>query len=348
MEICIYYRPDNRDLRQIRMAINIINQLQNQYKIIDKSDECADLHIPVSFSTGSCDDLGGFDSSEYKILITSDPFDDNWFSHEGHNFSVITTDSWSSHFAPPSVKAYLLYQIAQALLTFSADMIEEVFLSQMAHEETIGCVNDMCMYKKDIRIGISAGYICPSCRTTYLQYGVSEARLQAVEAVLAAARSEAIAKPISFLPVADEKRIFIVHGHNEACLKMLEAYLREIGLTPVILKKLARNGIDNILNQISENTNVMCAILLFTADDKGRALTEKSFRKRARQNVVFEAGYFIGKLGKEKVLMMSEKDIELPSDLGGCRYIEIDENAYWKAALYEDLKLMGLDPIQLH
>ena len=345
MEIGIFYRPNNRDRNQIREAIHIINQVQNQYSLTDRSAECADLVIPTLIDFEDYDSVGELDTvDEYRIYITADPFVDNWFSHEGQNTSFITTDSWSAYFAPPSLKAYLIYQIAQALLTFSAYITETDFLRSMVHEKATGCVNDLCIDKLDLKIGIAAGFICPSCRNMYLQYGVLERKLQAVEAILAVARAEAIAKPMQVLPIADEKRVFIVHGHNEEVLKMVTDYVRSIGLTPVILKQLARNGIDNILNQITENTNVMCALLLFTGDDKGRAASETRYRKRARQNVVFEAGYFIGKLGKEKVLMMQEKDLEIPSDLGGCRYIEIDEKEYWKRQLFEDLKLMGLEP----
>lgn len=348
MHINIVFSNEDPEKLQIERAISIINKLQNEYslqaKAIYPNEFELFLHNDVSFDFWSR--RLRRETTEYTIYIISNEFDDNWFSHEERTFSIITTAGWNEYFAPPSVKSYLLYQIAQSLLNFTADISETSFLDQMVHFNATGCANDMCVNKEEIKIGISAGYICPSCRIMFRQYGVSESRLCAVEEILTAARLEAIAKPLPSYMTADEKRVFIVHGHNEKVLDMVSDYVKAIGLTPIVLKRLARNGIDSILNQISENANVMCAILLFTADDKGCEISERKTHKRARQNVVFEAGYFLGRLGKEKVLMMSENDLELPSDLGGCRYINLDQNGRWQRELYEDLKLMGLEPNQ--
>lgn len=346
MDISVFYHPTHPECRQIHSAIRMINRLQTQYVLIDKSKEKDVQQITTAFKRLFYERayIGDLERG-YNIAVYSDPFEDNWFSHESNCCCIITTDSWRKYFAPPSVKAYLIYQIAQAMLTFTADLREEDFLESMVHEEATGCLNDMCMKKSDIKIGIAGGFICPSCRGRYLQYGVQEKKLKAVEAVLDAARSEALGRPVSLPEQGDEKRVFIVHGHNESVLNVVAKYIKDIGLHPVILKRLARNGIESILNQINENANVMCAVLLFTAYDLGKENSpEEQLRNRARQNVVFEAGFFLGKLGKEKVLMMAEKNLELPSDLGGCRYIQIDANDYWKAELHDDLTQMGLVP----
>ena len=61
-------------------------------------------------------------------------------------------------------------------------------------------------------------------------------------------------------------------------------------------------------------------------------------KAQARQNVVFEAGYFIGRLGRENVAILVDKGIEIPSDLQGVVYTGTDS---WEFGLLKELKSMG-------
>lgn len=93
-------------------------------------------------------------------------------------------------------------------------------------------------------------------------------------------------------------------------------------LKPIILHEQANSGVKSIINKLETYSDVRCAIILMTADDKGKAKEEKPYKDRARQNVVFEAGYFIEKLEPQNVILLYEEGIEMPGDLGGCVYIE--------------------------
>ncbi len=84
------------------------------------------------------------------ICVTDRPFSDNWFSHEYRHCAVITTCDWERIFAPPSLRAYLIYQFAQALIPMEADLTEEMLL-QLVHEPPIGCLHDLCAQKPDIK-----------------------------------------------------------------------------------------------------------------------------------------------------------------------------------------------------
>lgn len=86
------------------------------------------------------------------------------------------------------------------------------------------------------------------------------------------------------------------------------------------MHKQANVGTISIINKIEKYSNVGCAIVLLTGDDLGRSKAEKGYKKRARQNVIFEAGYFIGKIGTDHVILLYKEDVELPGDLGGCLY----------------------------
>src|SRR5580658_1893801 len=66
--------------------------------------------------------------------------------------------------------------------------------------------------------------------------------------------------------------------------------------------------------------------LLFTKDDD---LINPDQRETAvpRDNVVFEAGYFIGLKGKRNVLIIRESGSKMPADLGGDIYAALGDKA---------------------
>ena len=84
------------------------------------------------------------------------------------------------------------------------------------------------------------------------------------------------------------------------------------------------------------------AIALFTPDDVG-GLDDDALQPRARQNVVFEFGYFIGKFGRDRVLALVKGNPEIPSDYSGVIYIRLDESGGWKMELIKEMKSAGFD-----
>lgn len=114
--------------------------------------------------------------------------------------------------------------------------------------------------------------------------------------------------------------------------------LSKLGLDPIILHEQPDGG-RTIIEKFEENSSeVGYAIILLTADDEGKAKKEIDMKARARQNVVFEMGYFIGKLGRNKVLLLLENGVEKPGDLDGVVYTPIDANDGWKLKLVKELK----------
>ncbi|WP_322412119.1 TIR domain-containing protein [Microbacterium invictum] len=84
-------------------------------------------------------------------------------------------------------------------------------------------------------------------------------------------------------------------------------------------------------------------ILLLTPDDVGQTISEHQAGStpslRARQNVVLELGYFIGKIGRENVVVM-DADVERPSDLAGLSYVAYP-GLNWKDELRKEFKEAG-------
>lgn len=139
-----------------------------------------------------------------------------------------------------------------------------------------------------------------------------------------------------------KNKVFVVHGHNQLFEEKLTSWLYSVDLEPVVLHKMANGGITSIISKIEKYSDVSCAMVLFTADDTGKGVKEKEYKKRARQNAVFEAGYFIGKIGIRNVIILHEEDVEIPSDLAGCVYVMLDSGDGWKEGIRKELAEMGL------
>ena len=141
--------------------------------------------------------------------------------------------------------------------------------------------------------------------------------------------------PVVLRPVS--RKIFIVHGHDNDALQSVARFISRIGLEEIILSERPDGSRTVIEKFESESGDVSFAIVLMTPDDEGNAVASESTRLRARQNVLYELGYFAGKLGRGKVLVLKKGHIEIPSDLAGVLYTEIDENGGWKRKLLSEL-----------
>ena len=132
--------------------------------------------------------------------------------------------------------------------------------------------------------------------------------------------------------------IFIVHGHDGETRNSIELFIRQIELEPIILEDKPSGG-RTIIQQLENYSGVAHVLVLLTPDDICECDTAEG---RARQNVIFELGYFIGKYGRPKVSAMVIGDVELPSDIGGLIYIPVTDESRWREKLVRELKLSGL------
>jgi len=133
------------------------------------------------------------------------------------------------------------------------------------------------------------------------------------------------------------KNVFIVHGHDD--LKKLEVarFVDELGLNSIILHEKPNHG-RTILQKFEDYSDVGFAIALLTADDVGAPKEEQTaLRLRARQNVIFELGYFLAKLKSHRVCALYEEGVEIPSDYIGVIYIPLDKYGGWKDKLRKEL-----------
>lgn len=138
-----------------------------------------------------------------------------------------------------------------------------------------------------------------------------------------------------------KNKVFIVHGHDELIKEQVARFVSQIGLTPVILHEQASSS-KTIIEKIEQYAEQVCfAIILYTPCDQGSKSGDNVLLPRARQNVVFEHGYFIGKLGRENVTAIVKSNLEKPNDISGVVYETFDENGAWKLSLAKEMKSSG-------
>ena len=137
--------------------------------------------------------------------------------------------------------------------------------------------------------------------------------------------------------------VFVVHGHREAFKQQVARFLGAVtDLEPVILHEQANSG-RTIIEKFEDHAGKAAfAVVLLTGDDEGGIRGSGERRPRARQNVVFELGFFIAALGRSKVAVLYEEGVELPSDMSGVLYTLLDAGGAWKLALAKELQAAGL------
>jgi hypothetical protein len=146
------------------------------------------------------------------------------------------------------------------------------------------------------------------------------------------------------LDVKFSNRIFIVHGHDNEMKVEVTSTLKRLGLEPIILHEYADEG-RTIIEKFTDFSDVNCAIVLLSPDDYGysKEETPEKAKSRARQNVIFELGFFLGKLGRERVLVIYREinNFEFPSDYSGVLYKSYDKMGNWKFQIVKELQVIG-------
>lgn len=140
------------------------------------------------------------------------------------------------------------------------------------------------------------------------------------------------------------REVFIVHGHDEAAKQEVARFVEQLGLKPVILHEQTNRGSTTIFEKFERQSNAPFAIVLLTPDDVGATSSAPDSRSfRARQNVILELGYFLAKLGRERVCTLYKEGVETPSDFSGVLYILLDSNGGWKLRLAGELQEVWSD-----
>jgi predicted nucleotide-binding protein len=137
--------------------------------------------------------------------------------------------------------------------------------------------------------------------------------------------------------------IFIVHGRDDARKHEVARFLRALtAREPIILHEQANAGATLIEKFEKYASSTAYAVVIASADDFGGLAGSDEAKPRARQNVVFELGFFFGTLGRAKVALLYEDGIERPSDVDGIVYLPIDPTGSWKMLLAREIEAAGV------
>ena len=131
-----------------------------------------------------------------------------------------------------------------------------------------------------------------------------------------------------------------MHGHG-GVEHAVAGFLRKLGLVPVILHEQPNEG-RTIIEKFEAHSDVGFAVVLLTPDDVG-GLKNGLQRPRARQNVILELGYFVGRLGRSKVCPLIQGEIGLPSDVLGVAWVDLDAHGGWHMKLANELRAAGYE-----
>ena len=164
---------------------------------------------------------------------------------------------------------------------------------------------------------------------------------QPTQVIMPSSITNAPVAPAKEVP-RNKRKVFIVHGHNNEVKQEVSRFVELLGLEAIILHEQANAGM-TIIEKIEHYSNdADFALVLYTPCDLGRAITEPNPPKnRARQNVVFEHGYLIAKLGRENVCPLVKGALETPNDISGVLYVTIDDLGAWKNQVAKELTECG-------
>ena len=149
--------------------------------------------------------------------------------------------------------------------------------------------------------------------------------------------SEEAPSSMSDLQAGSFDKVFIVHGHDGELKQSVARASETQGIDAIILTEKANQG-KTIIEKFEGYSDVGGVVCLFTADDICIDQEDGSEKPRARQNVVFETGYFIAALGRDHIVILADHGVEMPSDLSG---VVRTDTANWEVDLLKELKAMG-------
>ena len=113
-------------------------------------------------------------------------------------------------------------------------------------------------------------------------------------------------------------KVLLIHGHAADWREVKDWMTEEKLASPMVMLQnfAAGKTLPQKFEELADEAEA--AIAIVTPDDLGGPVTKAiAQNSRARQNVWVEVGWFWGRLGRRRVLLLVKGDVELPSDLEG-------------------------------
>lgn len=174
-------------------------------------------------------------------------------------------------------------------------------------------------------------------------YDMIDQTMGIIEAGKFRQRKERLQKAKGLMGPISGSNVFLVHGHDESAREGVARFLEKLKLEPIILHEQPNEGL-TIIEKVERYAEVAFAVVLLTPDDVGYPCEkETTLKKRARQNVILELGYFLRRLGRTRVAALLKDEVEKLSDYDGVEYVLMDKAGAWKLELARELKTAGLN-----
>jgi len=146
-----------------------------------------------------------------------------------------------------------------------------------------------------------------------------------------------------------ESKVLVVYGRNREMKEQVARFLMKLGLEPILLDEQPALG-RTLIEKLEAQAGIDFAVVILTGDDVGGlAARPRTLRPRARQNVIFELGFSVANLTRERVCALYQEGVELPSDIHGVEYTPLDPAGAWRAKLGRELYEAGFrfDPLKV-
>lgn len=211
-------------------------------------------------------------------------------------------------------------------------------IKRISIKETQKSAVELAQYENDHMDSSIVMYVSPSDIVSYTEHtkDITTAIFEKAKAAVKNSPMPKVEKEISM----DRSKVFIVHGKDDLAKTEAARLIEKLGLSAVILHEQASTG-KTIIEKIEEYTNVGFALVLYTPCDVGSVLGDADTKPRARQNVVFEHGYLIAKLGRKNVCALVKGKVEIPNDISGVVYVPFDTHGAWHLAVAKELRSAG-------
>ncbi len=232
----------------------------------------------------------------------------------------------------------------EQVLNYISKIYTNVIVKESSHESFLEDINEK-LQQDSIRINEDGSITQGNTETSETHIKENKDEQWYDKTMLTRSFPHELKSPSEKTVLKDKDRIFIVHGHDEGMKESVARVIEKLELKPIILHDQANMGKTIIEKFEKHSENVACAVVLLSPDDMGYKVGQlpELAKLRARQNVVLELGYFIGRLGREKVfvLVKNPNELEMPSDILAFVYIEYGNG--WQMQLGKEIKECGLD-----
>src|ERR1700680_1759940 len=233
----------------------------------------------------------------------------NEFQQADEKCSLLTIDDWKEKYAPPSLQTYIVYQFAFAFLVWAGDNVVR------SHKKTIGCRMDYCRNKRELKLGMLAAYICPTCKDHLLQLDATPAQINAIERILGyvQAASKGARRAVEDWDSAFVVMRFSEDDENQAAFeRAIKPGLRDVGIVARRADDLieSRPLLQKITSQILSSRFIVAKV------------------DAERLNIYYELGLAMGH--RKDVLLVSEEKWtnRLPSDLSNWECLTYPKGDY--------------------